>query len=482
MSPRDTTYFAKFKEWRIEIGSQEGSYLEGSSQYATPWSQPDTPLQAATPFENFTVPGTNDDFPRPLETAYKFQPFSSAQHDEMATNQPEGSVAPYFIISSQQHFKDASSTDSSNLTDPFARPVLSSHQQRPTTVPRRQSLNSENSDLESHASNHSNTSTIVSELCEAIDEEMNKWEPTQIIFHQHENVEELNRDAAQLDKDDLMSDDLEQNYNAEPRRFHDSGYDAGNLDSLAEAIASEEKLAEAVQLTSDNSRSRILRPKPIPGGLSPLVDVALQAVLREGQNHAKLFSKSADNLRIISKLESIQAKEESVLHRLAASIYDQHHEETLQMLKSHLSRLSKFDMVDEAGNTAGHIALSNPLFLHRPEVTTLRWITTWIDHEENLLDSRNNSGETLLHCAAKHGYQLVILELLRRGASSDAQDNNGQTALQVCQSALHASSALKAARAQSIFCTPFTVNELTFVIESTRLYNCAEILRLGSRS
>lgn len=365
------------------------------------------------------------------------------------------------------------------------------------------------SDNESDASDYSmeSVSTVVSELQVAIDEEMSTWEPiglTHIAANVEPVFEHVNENITGQDEDVVMEEVEDVGY---PRPFHDSGvpdfdaacpleevedvghprplHDSGVQDIDAVPPLEEEQRTAKIVSTLRNStftdpskklRSRIPRPKPVTGGPNPLIEVAFQTPPQRTRSPVKLFAKSVENLKLISELQDLQTANTPSLHQLAASIYDQDTDSMMDLMKSHLPQCQDVFMPDEEGNTAGHVALSSPLYIHRPEFPTFWWITTWLRSGNNGIKLCNSKGETILHYAAKNGYSLVVNKLLDRGADPNAIDNSGRSVIQVCDDALQAELARMppAARSNSAF-------EEARGAKCARLYDCARLLRRPCR-
>jgi hypothetical protein len=261
------------------------------------------------------------------------------------------------------------------------------------------------------------------------------------------------------------------------RHLVDSGYADEEPITLLEAALSTGKIAPTFDLASNNnSRSRIPRPKPIPGGPTPLVDVALQTLPPWTQSPAKVFGKSVENLRLISKLQNFQTENSPSLHQLASTIYDQNVDSMMDLMISNLPQCQNGLMLDKAGNTAGHIALSSPRNFYQPEFPTYWWITTWLGCGNDGIEYRNNEGATILHYAAQNGYALVVKELLGRGADPDARDYNGRSVIQVCDDALK-DAVDQVAIAQMPASASSTSDLEVRVVRSARLFDCAQLLR-----
>jgi hypothetical protein len=266
-----------------------------------------------------------------------------------------------------------------------------------------------------------------------------------------------------------------------PRPFHDSGVQ--DIDATP-PLEEEQRTAKIVSTLRNSTlinpskklRSRIPRPKPITGGPNPLINVAFQTLPQRTQYPVKLFGKSIKNLKLFSELQDLQIANMRSLHQLAASIYDQDPDSMMNLMKSHLLQCQDVFMPDEEGNTAGHVALSPPLYLHRPEFPTLWWITTWLGSGNNGIKLCNSKGETILHYAAKNGYKLVVKELLDRGADPNAMDHSGRSVIQFCDDALQVELARMppAARSTSVF-------EEARGAKCAWLYDCAQLLRRPCR-
>ena len=451
----ESTYFTRLREWGIETGFRDLSTLGGSSQQATPSTQPDTPWEPTTPLEDNPKSGKDNSTQKACdETQYMYQNPLPAPNKTPATLPPQHSLR-----------KDISSHDSP--------PPL-----RMNPSIKIESSQDKESGVESHASDYSmdSGSTVVSDLQVAIDEKMSNWEPTgpiHIASDVQPTFEHVKDNSSGHDEDVVMEEAEDIRH---PRPFHDSGIADVEPTSMLEDEQSNAKIVlmprdSMPRGPSKKSRSRIPRPKPIPGGPNPLVDVALQTLPQQPRSPVKLFAKSVENLRLISKLQKLQTGNVPPLHQLAASIYDQDVDSMMYLMESQFPQCKDVLMLDEEGNTAGHVALSSPLYLHRPEFPTLWWITTWLGSSNDGIDSRNAKGETILHCAAKNGYKLVVKELLDRGADPNAIDNSRRSVIQVCHDALQEEGLrMMAAGSTSVF-------EEARGAKSARLYDCARLLR-----
>jgi hypothetical protein len=154
----ESTYRKRLREWGIETGFRDLSTLGGSSQQATPSTQPDTPWEP-TPFDHNSISG-KDNLTR------KF--LDEAQYT-YATPPPVLDKTPDTLSPKFDPTKDISSLD---LPLP---PPLRNHPLKKVESPR-----DIESDIESHASDYSmkSVSTVVSELQVAIDEGMSTWQTT----------------------------------------------------------------------------------------------------------------------------------------------------------------------------------------------------------------------------------------------------------------------------------------------------------------
>jgi hypothetical protein len=485
---RDTTYFTKLNDW-----GESSSSLGGSSQQATPWSQPDTPFQPTTPFDNSAVPEI-DNWPLELpDTAQEFHPASLLVHYKPARFPPELPLSNReFRLQSPLPLQSSSKLDSAEDID---------------------------SDLESHESHCSTAtvSTIVSEIHIAIDEvmidynqpgpldpaadaestfeDLVDWEGNASGHYEDIQMQEIEEDAGTVRHNTSMQE--VQHGGGEVR---DSGYDEPTSlwESTQSAGVTEPMLGPA---SNHKSRAGIPRPKNVAGGPTALVDVALQTSPRI-QRLVKGFGKSAENLRMFSKIQEIQTENVPSLHHappfhhtppshqappsyntlglhdLAANIYDPDRNVDLMMglTRSLLPQYGNVLTPDKDGNTAGHIALSTPRKLYQPEYPTLWWIKTWLGYENNGITCRNGKGETILHYAARNGYKSVVTELLHRGADPNAKNNAGRSVIQVCDDALDSANA-------RVTIPPMTTPENCILesearaVESARIADCAQLLR-----
>ncbi|KAF8849582.1 hypothetical protein BDZ45DRAFT_697407 [Acephala macrosclerotiorum] len=482
---RDTTYFTKISDW-----GESSSSLGGSSQHATPWSQPDTPFQPTTPFDNNAVPENDNWAPGTTETAQYFYPAPLLVHNKPATFPPELPLSNGKLL----------------LQPPL--PLQSSS--------KLVSAEDIDSDLESHESHCSiaTVSTIFSEIQTVIDEVMIDYEQpgplvpaadAEPIFddlvdwegNASERYEDIQmqevEDAGSVRHNTSMQEVQGDGGNV---RFIDSGYADDELTTLSDTTQSA-GMTEPVLGSASNhiSRSRFSRPRNIAGGPTALLDVALQISPRT-QRLAKEFGKSAENLRIFSKIQEIQAESAPslhhtpplhhplpshhtlALHHLAATIYDpdRKFDSMMDLTRSLLPQCRNVLTPDKDGNTPGHIALASPRKLYQPEYPTLWWIRTWLGNGNDGIMCRNDKGETILHYAARNGYKSVVTELLRRGADHNAKNNVGRSVIQVCDSALNrANDQVKIA--QMTAPADYTLAWEARAVESARIADCAQLLR-----
>jgi hypothetical protein len=126
----------------------------------------------------------------------------------------------------------------------------------------------------------------------------------------------------------------------------------------------------------------------------------------------------------------------SALHELALNIYSESHshESTIHRLKEALIHHDPNDNFDAYCNTPGHVALLKPLHRMQAEVTTLHWLTTWLNslYIQNFIDEPNYDGDTILHLAARNGFHLVVQELLRRDANPFSYNKLGSCPMDEC--------------------------------------------------
>lgn len=486
---RDTTYFTKLNDW-----GESSSSLGGSSQQATPWSQPDTPFQPTTPFDNIAAPEIDNWPSEPPGTAQEFHSTPLLADNKLlrfspklpSTNREPGFQSPLPLQSS-------SKLDSAEDID---------------------------SDLESHESHCSTAtvSTIVSEIHTAIDEvmigynqpgplnpaadtesileDLVDWDTGNVSGHYEDiQMQGIEEDARSVRHNTNMQE--VQHGGGEAR---DSGYDEPT--SLWETTQSTGMIEPILRPASNGkSRAGIPRPKNVAGGPTALVDVALQTSPRI-QHLAKRFGKSAENLRMFSKIQEIQtenvpslhhaspfhhtppshyappSRHTLALHHLAANIYDPDRNVDLMMdlTRTLLPQCGNVLTPDKDGNTAGHIAISTARKLYQPEYPALWWIKTWLSFGNNGITCRNGKGDTILHYAARNGYKSVVAELLHRGADPNAKNNAGRSVIQVCDDALDSANArttIPQMTAQENCILQWEAR----AAESARIADCAQLLR-----
>lgn len=512
---RDTTYFTKLSDWG-ESSSSHG----GSSQHATPWSQPDTPFQPTTPLDNKTV-HENDVWNPELPGI----PENDNWHPKLPDIGQDFPPAPLLVNNKPEIMPPELPLTNKDLLLP--NPLQLQHSSKLDFA------GDIDSDRESSGSycSAATVSTIVSEIRTAIDEVMIDYEeprPPCASPEGQPNFDDLidwEGNGAMENKDIEMREDEDdtgsvrhnigmqeaQDDAGEPShhvsiqkteddcgniRQVDSGYADNELTSLSETtqvfLSTESGLGLAA---GRKSRPGIPRPKNVAGGPTALVEVALQTS-PQSQQLAKGFEKSAENLKMFSKIQEIQIQDTPSLdpvpelqhktpsyhtlplHYLAASIYDPDRDfSSMKSLTESLLRQCPNVMIpDKDGNTAGHIALATPLQLYRPEYPTLWWIKSWLDSGKGGITCYNHKGETLLHYAAQNGYISVVTELLLRGADPNSKDNAGQSVIEVCDDALHRATA-RVTIAQMIASADSTLEWEARAGESARIADCAQLLR-----
>lgn len=377
------------------------------------------------------------------------------------------------------------------------------------------------SDRESHGSccSTATVSTIVSEIRTAIDEVMIDYEEPgpqysglegQLTF---DNLIDWEEHGAMQNEDIEMREDENdtgsvrhhtsmqevQNDTGEPwhhvsmqkaqdvfgnNRQVDSGYADDELTTLSDTTQVVQSTEPGLGLASNQkSRPGLRRPKNVAGGPTALVEVALQTSPRS-QKLAKGFGKSAENLKMFSKIQEFQIQNTpslhpvSELHHLATIIYD--HVQDFSAMKalteSLLRQCPNVMSPDKEGNTAGHLALATPLQLYRPEYPTLWWIKSWLNSGNGGITCRNHKGETLLHYAAQNGYVSVVTELLLRGADPNSKNNAGRSVIEVCDDALHRANA-RVTIAQMMASADSNLEWEARAGESARIADCAQLLR-----
>jgi len=477
---RDTTYFTKLNDW-----GESSSSLGGSSQHATPLSQPDTPFQPTTPLDNNTVP-ENDNLA--LELPDIAQDFHLAPL--LVDNKPARSLPELRLTNWELRLQPPLPLQSSSKLD---------------------SAEDIDSDLESHESQCSiaTVSTIVSEIHTAIDEvmidyeqpgpldpaadaeptfdDLVNWEENASGHYEDIQMQEVEEDTRSIRHNTSMQEVQDDGGNV---RLIDSGYADDEPAAFSETTQSAGMTEPVLGPTSNHkSRAGIPRPKNVAGGPTALVDVALQTSPRT-QRLAKGLGKSAENLRMFSKIQEIQTENAHslhhappshhtlALHHLAATIYDpDRNDESMKDLTiSLLPQRGNVLTPDKDGNTAGHIALSSPRKLYQPEYPTLWWIKTWLGYGNDGITCHNRKGEMILHYAARNGYKSVVTELLGRGADPNARNKAGQSVIQVCDDALNSANA-RVENARRTAPENYTLEWEARAAESARIADCAQLLR-----
>jgi len=430
------------------------------------------------------VPENDNWAPRPTDTAQDFHLTPLLVHNKPATFPPELPLTNRELL----------------LQPPF--PLQSSS--------KLVSAEDIDSDLESHESYCSiaTVSTIVSEIHTAIGEVIDYeqrgpldpaadaeptfddqavWEGNFSGLYEYIQMQAVEEDAGSVRHNTSVQE--VQDYNGNARLF-DSGYAEDEPTTLSETTQSAGMTEPVLGPTSNHkSRAGIPRPKNVAGGPTALVDVALQTSPRT-QRLAKGLGKSAENLRMFSKIQEIQTENAHslhhappshhtlALHHLAATIYDpDRNDESMKDLTiSLLPQRGNVLTPDKDGNTAGHIALSSPRKLYQPEYPTLWWIKTWLGYGNDGITCHNRKGEMILHYAARNGYKSVVTELLGRGADPNARNKAGQSVIQVCDDALNSANA-RVENARRTAPENYTLEWEARAAESARIADCAQLLR-----